>query len=478
MCSPRTSIAACIAGFLAKVVPVRGHIHVGLAGAGGTLSRSLLARNAPYPQAHIAIDVDQFATLADLNNSQRAVRSSPSADSAPLKLLRREADSDSNHVTDEQSPYASPWSQNPNVSGGGAGQGGGLPGDPSAAHARRAVDASSERYQCNAPMSIGFVNPACKEGFKLASGQWCTPQCEHGRTPFINISGIAPTSTCVGEDGINYFGGRLCCSFGRLYPDTFRCVVDLFGRIDRMDGREDGLISREQFKGFFNTEVVNASQMKEIEDVEQAAKVGAQEDNKMMKKVIKKVNNPLVYGFIIIVTGALITVAVVMVVLVVTYSPEEAKKPTQHAPAPPKAVEPIAADGGGAAAAAPPPPKEPPKENELYIPVTLVVRSKQDYQGAFNLEPGTVVNGQPLWKKVDANYWIFSGTSGQWFIGDQDERDVDFNCDTGKMVSESSHQGVMPHKMGPTWKEFNAASQAWQPAPDSLIVDPDDGPGK
>eukprot|EP00929_Paragymnodinium_shiwhaense_P041397 TRINITY_DN21499_c0_g1_i1.p1 TRINITY_DN21499_c0_g1~~TRINITY_DN21499_c0_g1_i1.p1 ORF type:complete len:1684 (-),score=480.31 TRINITY_DN21499_c0_g1_i1:299-5350(-) len=68
--------------------------------------------------------------------------------------------------------------------------------------------------------------------------------------------------------------------------------------------------------------------------------------------------------------------------------------------------------------------------------------------GLYELVQGVKPAGMPLWKHRRQNYWLFTGTSGQWFIGDVDEMQANFKCDTGVVASMHKHGGVHPHKIG------------------------------
>eukprot|EP00929_Paragymnodinium_shiwhaense_P089076 TRINITY_DN49329_c0_g2_i1.p1 TRINITY_DN49329_c0_g2~~TRINITY_DN49329_c0_g2_i1.p1 ORF type:complete len:1221 (-),score=359.10 TRINITY_DN49329_c0_g2_i1:127-3789(-) len=68
--------------------------------------------------------------------------------------------------------------------------------------------------------------------------------------------------------------------------------------------------------------------------------------------------------------------------------------------------------------------------------------------GVYELIRGKLVNGHPIWKRRKGKeYWLFTGPSGQWFVGDEDEREDDFQCNTGYIASAEAHEGELPHEI-------------------------------
>eukprot|EP00929_Paragymnodinium_shiwhaense_P033086 TRINITY_DN18235_c0_g2_i3.p1 TRINITY_DN18235_c0_g2~~TRINITY_DN18235_c0_g2_i3.p1 ORF type:complete len:2059 (+),score=493.11 TRINITY_DN18235_c0_g2_i3:110-6286(+) len=54
------------------------------------------------------------------------------------------------------------------------------------------------------------------------------------------------------------------------------------------------------------------------------------------------------------------------------------------------------------------------------------------------------VRGMPLWKHRKRDFWLFPGPSGQWHIGDEQEAEQAFDCDTGLLVTLNEHEGRTP----------------------------------
>eukprot|EP00929_Paragymnodinium_shiwhaense_P015602 TRINITY_DN123709_c0_g1_i1.p1 TRINITY_DN123709_c0_g1~~TRINITY_DN123709_c0_g1_i1.p1 ORF type:complete len:488 (+),score=76.54 TRINITY_DN123709_c0_g1_i1:63-1526(+) len=102
-------------------------------------------------------------------------------------------------------------------------------------------------------------------------------------------------------------------------------------------------------------------------------------------------------------------------------------------------------------------------------PSTLFVHNAFGYEGTYRIVDGEQTNGLPLWKKENGNDWIFCGLGGQWFVGDEDEYRVGFQCNTGNIASFEENAGRMPDEIGPGgWLFFNGSE--WVDAPDINIT--------
>eukprot|EP00929_Paragymnodinium_shiwhaense_P013428 TRINITY_DN121282_c0_g1_i1.p1 TRINITY_DN121282_c0_g1~~TRINITY_DN121282_c0_g1_i1.p1 ORF type:complete len:1831 (-),score=362.40 TRINITY_DN121282_c0_g1_i1:394-5886(-) len=75
----------------------------------------------------------------------------------------------------------------------------------------------------------------------------------------------------------------------------------------------------------------------------------------------------------------------------------------------------------------------------------LFLVSDQGYGGRYEVVPGELPGGWPLWKrKGPIRNWIYSGTRGRWLVGDDDEALAKFECDTGNIATRQPHRGKMP----------------------------------
>eukprot|EP00929_Paragymnodinium_shiwhaense_P095561 TRINITY_DN56756_c0_g1_i1.p1 TRINITY_DN56756_c0_g1~~TRINITY_DN56756_c0_g1_i1.p1 ORF type:complete len:2798 (+),score=582.29 TRINITY_DN56756_c0_g1_i1:165-8558(+) len=111
--------------------------------------------------------------------------------------------------------------------------------------------------------------------------------------------------------------------------------------------------------------------------------------------------------------------------------------------------------------------------------------------GEYEVVPGALANDFPLWKKTDDNFYLYSGLSGQWLVGDAEEMEQMFACDTGFIATQYAHGGLLPHELAGTsmgsWMSFDGqayhedptvavslgrvASEGEVIAPDSIEVD-------
>eukprot|EP00929_Paragymnodinium_shiwhaense_P049943 TRINITY_DN25183_c0_g1_i6.p1 TRINITY_DN25183_c0_g1~~TRINITY_DN25183_c0_g1_i6.p1 ORF type:complete len:979 (-),score=204.76 TRINITY_DN25183_c0_g1_i6:152-3088(-) len=77
-------------------------------------------------------------------------------------------------------------------------------------------------------------------------------------------------------------------------------------------------------------------------------------------------------------------------------------------------------------------------------------------QGWYRRLPGTArANGQPIWQHEERSYFVFSGRQGAWMVGDEQEQECKFKCDTGFLTSLKFHEGRMPHTVPEgEWRRF------------------------
>eukprot|EP00929_Paragymnodinium_shiwhaense_P111831 TRINITY_DN8011_c0_g1_i1.p1 TRINITY_DN8011_c0_g1~~TRINITY_DN8011_c0_g1_i1.p1 ORF type:complete len:933 (+),score=221.05 TRINITY_DN8011_c0_g1_i1:166-2964(+) len=107
-------------------------------------------------------------------------------------------------------------------------------------------------------------------------------------------------------------------------------------------------------------------------------------------------------------------------------------------------------------------------ERSMSVPLELFLRSPNTppCSGWYILVEGEKVNGMPLWKRRVGAFWLFSGLRNTWLIGDKQEADEKFNCDTGFLTHPTVHNGVMPQHLKGPWDRFTL--RGW--AADEMIA--------
>merc|ERR1712048_1263914 len=72
-------------------------------------------------------------------------------------------------------------------------------------------------------------------------------------------------------------------------------------------------------------------------------------------------------------------------------------------------------------------------------------------EGVYELVVDAAPNGYPLWKQEDGEHWLFSSIgerAGRWMIGDSEEQEKGFACDTGIISSAVLHHSKLPDSLG------------------------------
>eukprot|EP00929_Paragymnodinium_shiwhaense_P078198 TRINITY_DN40491_c0_g2_i2.p1 TRINITY_DN40491_c0_g2~~TRINITY_DN40491_c0_g2_i2.p1 ORF type:complete len:936 (-),score=166.08 TRINITY_DN40491_c0_g2_i2:954-3761(-) len=91
--------------------------------------------------------------------------------------------------------------------------------------------------------------------------------------------------------------------------------------------------------------------------------------------------------------------------------------------------------------------KKPPER--LFIAKTFCC------DGWYKLLPQDSANGFPVWRSMDGTAFVYSGLSGQWFVGTAEEEQLGFECSSGLVATQVDHVGVMPHEVDEDcWMKF------------------------
>jgi len=71
--------------------------------------------------------------------------------------------------------------------------------------------------------------------------------------------------------------------------------------------------------------------------------------------------------------------------------------------------------------------------------------------GAYELI-GRRARGQPIWKMVDADRWLYCNAEGSWMIGGPLAEQLDFDAVSGFIVHPTAARGMPPHSVSGAWK--------------------------
>lgn len=90
----------------------------------------------------------------------------------------------------------------------------------------------------------------------------------------------------------------------------------------------------------------------------------------------------------------------------------------------------------------------------LYITVPKIASGTPDQvqcTGKYELVPGDRPNGRPLWIHSRGNRWLYCGRDKIWYVGDEEEKDLQFvDCDSG-YIRQEDPKGMMPHELDGPW---------------------------
>eukprot|EP00929_Paragymnodinium_shiwhaense_P084745 TRINITY_DN45344_c0_g1_i3.p1 TRINITY_DN45344_c0_g1~~TRINITY_DN45344_c0_g1_i3.p1 ORF type:complete len:495 (-),score=113.66 TRINITY_DN45344_c0_g1_i3:613-2097(-) len=96
------------------------------------------------------------------------------------------------------------------------------------------------------------------------------------------------------------------------------------------------------------------------------------------------------------------------------------------------------------------------------IPKELQISGEKRFRGAYDLVSGEFRNGFPVWKLRGRAFWIFSGSTGQWFVGDEEQQQE--AEDEAFLACKARHRGLWPHEMAEdSWLAMDEESGDWQP---------------
>eukprot|EP00928_Gymnodinium_smaydae_P088915 TRINITY_DN72950_c0_g1_i1.p1 TRINITY_DN72950_c0_g1~~TRINITY_DN72950_c0_g1_i1.p1 ORF type:complete len:725 (+),score=109.46 TRINITY_DN72950_c0_g1_i1:62-2236(+) len=100
-----------------------------------------------------------------------------------------------------------------------------------------------------------------------------------------------------------------------------------------------------------------------------------------------------------------------------------------------------------------------PSHHTLYVVVPDSPDGTEEQvlcSGQYNIEEKKA-NGKPLWKHIRGDRWLYFGNDDCWYIGDEEEAEMNFNCDQG-YIRQGKRGQSLPHELpgpwerGPDWK--------------------------
>ena len=69
--------------------------------------------------------------------------------------------------------------------------------------------------------------------------------------------------------------------------------------------------------------------------------------------------------------------------------------------------------------------------------------------------------GYPLWRHSRKRLWLYKGTEGSLYVGDDEELDRDFGCDQGYIRISKPSAGKLPHELPDLWERYDEDSDEW-----------------
>jgi len=94
---------------------------------------------------------------------------------------------------------------------------------------------------------------------------------------------------------------------------------------------------------------------------------------------------------------------------------------------------------------------------DLHSSLWLVAPRFPLLQGEYRKQEARKERGQPVWRQVSGEGWIYSTSKGRWFISDSEDGIAN---NGGVMATTNQHNGNAPYKME-NWQFFGQGS--WQP---------------
>jgi len=101
------------------------------------------------------------------------------------------------------------------------------------------------------------------------------------------------------------------------------------------------------------------------------------------------------------------------------------------------------------------------RPNELTVKVAMgpgVTKDQEKCSGQYTLVPHADANGFPVWVNSRGDRFLYHGNDEHWYVGDEEEQDMNFDCDQGYIRHEGSGS-LLPHQLTGAWER----GEDWTP---------------
>mmetsp|Transcript_84049 Transcript_84049/g.213952 ORF Transcript_84049/g.213952 Transcript_84049/m.213952 type:complete len:728 (+) Transcript_84049:3-2186(+) len=87
-----------------------------------------------------------------------------------------------------------------------------------------------------------------------------------------------------------------------------------------------------------------------------------------------------------------------------------------------------------------------------------VTKDQHQCSGKYTVMPGAIANDAPVWINDRGDRFMYHGNDDNWYVGDEEEQNLNFDCDQGYIRHDSCGR-VMPHLLAGDWER----GEEWLP---------------